>query len=137
MEPTITCGKHFANHCKMTGSRFEDVCLGDAEFNDVSLAGAKFNNVNLGGVKFHNINFSDTVITAANLGGATFKHIGTAPDENGNPPEQRPVLFVEADLNSSKFENVNLKNVEINNCNIEGLKIDGILVSELMDKYKK
>jgi hypothetical protein len=40
MEPTIKCGKHFANHCKMTGSRFEDVCLGDAEFDNVSLANA-------------------------------------------------------------------------------------------------
>ena len=127
MKPTITSGKHFANHCKMTGSRFEDVCLGEAEFDNVSLAGAKF----------HNINFSNTVITAANFGGATFKHIGPAPDETGVHPPQEPVLFTEADLNGSKFEKVNLANVEINNCNIAGLKIDGILIANLIVEYKK
>ena len=92
MKPTITSGKHFANHCKMTGSRFEDVCLGDAEFDNVSLAGAKF----------HNINFSDAIITAANFGGVTFKHIGPAPDETGAYPPQKLVLFTEADFNGSE-----------------------------------
>ncbi|MFH1616198.1 MAG: pentapeptide repeat-containing protein [Planctomycetota bacterium] len=125
MKPTIKSGKHFANHCKMTGSRFADVCLGDAEFDNVSLAGAKF----------HNINFSDAVITAANFGGVTFRHIGPAPDEAGNHPPQRPVLFTDADFNSSKFEKVNLENVEINNCNIKGLKVDGILLSDLISEY--
>ena len=126
MKPTITCGKHFANHCKMTGSRFEDVCLGDAEFDNVSLAGAKF----------HNVNFSNAIIIAANFGGVTFKHIGPAPDETGIHPPQKPVLFTEADFNGSKFEKVNLANVEINNCNIVGLKVDGILLSDLISEYK-
>lgn len=125
MEPTITCGKHFANHCKMTGSRFEDVCLGDAEFDNVSLTGARF----------HNINFSDVTITAANFGGATFKHIGPAPDESGKHPLQRPILFTEADLNASRFERVNLKNVEIKDCEISGMKINGILIEDLLAKY--
>jgi len=127
MEPTIKCGKHFANHCKMTGSRFEDVCLGEAAFDNVNLAGAKF----------HNINFSNATITAANFGGVTFKHIGPAPDGTGTHPPQKPVSFIEADLNSSRFEKVNLTNVEFNNCNIEGLKIDGILVSDLISEYKE
>jgi uncharacterized protein YjbI with pentapeptide repeats len=110
----------------MTGSRFEDVCLGDAEFDNVSLANSKF----------HNISFHNTVITAANFGGATFKHIGPPPDENGIHPPQQPVLFTEADLNGSTFEKVNLANVEINDCNIEGLKIDGVLISDLISEYK-
>ncbi len=110
----------------MTGSRFEDVCLGDAEFDNVSLAGAKF----------HNINFSDAIITAANFGGVTFKHIGPGPDDTGNHQPQKPVLFTESDFNGSKFEKVNLSDVEINNCNIEWLKIDGILVSDLISEYK-
>ena len=126
MEPTIVSGKHFANHCKMTGSRFEDVCLGDAEFDNVSLAGAKF----------HNINFSNAVITAANLGGVTFRHIGTAPEADGSHRPQKPVLFTEADLNGSKFEKVDLRNAEINNCNIAGLKVDGILLTDLISEYK-
>jgi len=40
MEPTIKCGKHLALHAKLTGSRFEDVCLGDAEFENVSRGGS-------------------------------------------------------------------------------------------------
>jgi len=137
MEPTIGCGKHLVKGCDMAGSRFEDVCLGNAEFDNVSLAGARFENVNLAGVKFHNVNFSDAVITAANLGGATLRHIGPAADEKGEHQQQRPVLFTEADFNGSRFENVNLANVEINNCNIEGMKIDGVDVCELVREQKR
>ena len=127
MEPTINSGKHFANHCKMTGSRFEDVCLGNAEFDNVSLAKAKF----------HNINFSDAIITAANFGGVTFKHIGPGPDETGTHPPQKPVLFTEADFNGSRFDKVDLSNVEITNCNIHGMKIYGILVSHLIAEFNR
>lgn len=127
MEATIGCGKYFAHHCQMTGSRFDDVCLGDAEFENVNLAGSKF----------HNINFSDAIITAANFGGVTFKHIGPADDETGARRPQKPVLFTDADLNGSTFEKVDLANVEINDCNIEGLKIDGVLVSDLISKSKE
>jgi len=55
MEPTIKCGKHLALHARLTGSRFEDVCLG----------GAEFDNVNLAGARFHNINLSDITVTGS------------------------------------------------------------------------
>lgn len=111
MEPTIKCGKHFANHCKMTGSRFEDVCLGDAEFDNVSLANAKF----------HNINMSNIEVTCIQWGGASFKNIGLPPTPEYKDKTQRPLSFENCDINGSTFRNCNLRNVKISGCNLEGM----------------
>lgn len=124
MEPTIKCGKHLAQHARLSGSRFEDVCLGDAEFDDVNLAGAKF----------HNINFADVTITAAHFGGATFRHIGLHPGSEGR---QRPLLFDEADLNGTRFAGCDLSAVQIENCNTEGMTIDGIPVADMLAAYRQ
>jgi len=47
MEPTIKCGKQFAEHACLAGSRFHDVNLADTEFDDVNLGNARFHNINL------------------------------------------------------------------------------------------
>lgn len=127
MESTIPCGKHLARHAKLTGSRFEDVCLGDAEFDDVSLVRATF----------HNVNLSDIRVTAAQMGGATFKHVGPPPDKNGKQARQRPVTFEEMMLCDSTFRKVDLSNVTIVDCNTEGMRIDGILVADMVAAYKR
>lgn len=127
MESTIPCGKHLARHAKLTGSRFEDVCLGDAEFDDVSLVRATF----------HNVNLSDIRVTAAQMGGATFKHVGPPPDKNGKQARQRPVRFEEMMLCDSTFRQVDLSNVSIVDCNTEGMRIDGILVADMVAAYKR
>jgi len=119
MEPTIKCGKHLALHARLTGSRFEDVCLG----------GAEFDNVNLAGARFHNINLSDITVTAAQIGGATFRHIGLPTEAEG---KQRPLLFDEADLNGTRFVSCDLSGVEVSGCKTVGMKIDGILVSDML-----
>jgi uncharacterized protein YjbI with pentapeptide repeats len=124
MEPTIQCGRHFALHAKLTGSRFEDVCLGDAEFDNVSLARAKL----------HNIDLSDITVTAAQIGGASFKHVGLPP---GSPGKQRPLRFEEADLNGSTLLNCDLSGVKIEKCNIQGMTIDGVSVADLLAAYKQ
>ena len=127
MEPTIQSGEHLALHVKLTGSRFEDVCLGDAEFDNVSLVRTKF----------HNINMSDISVSAAQMGGATFKHIGPPPDENGKQERQRPVTFEEMMLCDSIFQKVDMSNVKIDDCNIEGMTIDGVLVTDLIAAYEQ
>ena len=127
MEPTIQCGKHLALHAKLTGSRFEDVCLGDAEFDNVSFVRAKL----------HNINLSDIVVTAAQMGGATFKHIGPPPDENGSQERQRPVTFEEMMLCDSTFHRVDMSNVQIVDCNVEGMTIDGVPLADLIAAYQQ
>ena len=137
MEPTIKCGKHLALHTKLTGSRFEDVCLGDAEFDNVSLVRATFENVNMSGTRMHDINLSDLDLSAANLGGAKFKHIGPPPDKDGKQERQRPVTFEEMMLCDSTFRKVDMSNVRITECNTAGMTIDGIPVADMMTAYKQ
>ena len=124
MYPTIHSGKHFVQNANLTGSRFENVCLTKTEFNNVNLAQAAF----------HNIDLSDITITAAQLGGATFKHIGLPP---GSPGKQRPLKFEGADLNESTFADCDLSGVKINNCNLHGMTIDGLLITDLIAAYKQ
>jgi uncharacterized protein YjbI with pentapeptide repeats len=126
MEPTIKCGKHLALHANLTGSRFEDVCLGDAEFDNVNLVRAKL----------HNINLSDITVTAAQMGGAKFKHIGPPPDKDGKQERQRPITFVEMMLCDSTFRKVDLSNVKVIDCDVTGMTIDGVLVTDLIALYR-
>lgn len=127
MEPRIKCGKHLANHANISGSKFHDV----------NLSGADFDNVNLSNARFHNINLSDIQVSAVQIGGATFKHVGPPPDKDGNQARQRPVRFEEAMLCDSTFQKVDMSNVKIIDCNIEGMTIDGMLVTDLLKEYKR
>ncbi|MGD0221662.1 MAG: pentapeptide repeat-containing protein [Terriglobia bacterium] len=127
MESTIKCGKHLAEHTDISGS----------QFHDVNLSGADFNNVNLSKARFHDINLSDIEVSAVQIGGATFKHIGPPPDKDGKQARQRPVTFEEAMLCDATFRNVDLSNVKIIDCNIQGMTIDGVLATDLLKEYKK
>jgi RNA polymerase sigma-70 factor (ECF subfamily) len=127
MEPTIKCGKHLAKHAN----------IADSQFHDVNLSGADFDDVNLSNTRFHNINFSDIKVSAVQIGGATFKHVGPPPDKDGKQERQRPVTFEEAMLCDSTFRKVDMSNVKIIDCNTKGMTIDGILVSDLLKVYKK
>lgn len=127
MEPTIKCGKHLAEHADISGS----------SFHDVNMAGADFDDVNLGGARFHNINLSDIRVSAVQIGGATFKHIGPPPDADGRQERQRPVVFEEAMLCDSTFRKVDMSNVKIIDCNIEGMTIDGVPVADLLAEHRK
>lgn len=126
MKPTLSCGKQLAEHANLAGS----------VFNDVNLAGATFENVNLSMTRMHNINLSDVDVSAANLGGAHFKHTGPAPDKDGKQARQKAVTFEEAMLCDSTFRKVDLTNVKLVECNLEGMTIDGVLVTDLIAAYK-
>ncbi len=127
MESTIKCGKHLAENADISGSKFHNV----------NLSGADFDDVNLSKTRFHNINLSDIQVSAVQIGGATFKHIGPPPDKNGNQARQRPVIFEEAMLCESTFIKVDMSNVKIIDCNIQGMTIDGVLITDLLNEYKK
>ena len=124
MEPTIKCGKHLAEHANIAGSRFHDVNLAQAEFDDV----------NMTKVRFHNINMSDITVSAVQMGGARFKHIGLPP---GSKEKQRPLSFEEADLNGTTISRCDLSNVKIESCKVEGMTIDGIAVTDLLAAYRQ
>ncbi len=127
MEPTITCGKHLAQHADLSGSQFHDVNLSGGEFDDVNLSKARF----------HNVNLSDISITAAQIGGARFKHVGPPPDKDGKQDRQRAVTFEEMTLCDSTFRNVDLSNVRMIECNTSGMTIDGIPVAEMIAAYHR
>jgi uncharacterized protein YjbI with pentapeptide repeats len=127
MKPTMPCGKHVVEHVDISG----------AAFHDVNLSGADFNDVNLGGARFHNVNLSDIQFSAVQMGGATFKHVSPPPDKDGRQARQRPVTFEEAMLCDSTFRRVDLSNVRIIDCNIQGMTVDGVLVTDLLEAYKR
>jgi uncharacterized protein YjbI with pentapeptide repeats len=127
MEPTIKCGRHLAENANLAGSQFHKVNLSEADFNDVNLSKARF----------HNINLSDVTITAAQIGGATFRHIGPPPCKEGGQARQRPVTFEEAMLCDSTFRKVDLSNVRIVDCDLTGMTIDGILVTDMIAAYRQ
>lgn len=127
METTIKCGKHLAEHANLSGSQFHDVNLG----------GAEFDNVNLSKAKFHNINLSDISVTAVQIGGAKFKHVGPPPDKDGKQERQRPVTFEEMMLCDSTFRKVDLSNVRMIECDTTGMTIDGISVTDMVAAYKR
>jgi uncharacterized protein YjbI with pentapeptide repeats len=137
MEPTITCGKHLAEHADISGSIFHDVNLSKARFHDANMSGTDFDNVNLSNAMFHNINLSDIRVSAVQIGGATFKHVGPPPDSDGKQQRQRPVVFEEAMLCDSTFRKVDLSNVKIIDCDIQGMTIDGVLVANLLAEHRK
>jgi RNA polymerase sigma-70 factor (ECF subfamily) len=127
MEPTIQCGKHLAEHADISGS----------QFHAVNLSGADFNDVNPSRARFHNINLSDIQVSAVQIGGATFKHVGPPPDKDGRQARQRPVVFEEAMLGDSTFRKVDMSNVKIIDCNLQGMTIDRVLVTDLLKEHKR
>lgn len=126
MKPTIESGTHLAESADLSGSHFMDVNLEDAVFE----------NVNLSRAKFHNVNFSDIIVTAAQVGGADFQHVGLPDDPSTRGAKQRPLRFRECDLNDSTLEDCDLSDVEIVDCDISGLKINGVLVEDLLEKHE-
>ena len=126
METTIKCGKHLSEHADLSGTQFHDVNLG----------GAEFDNANLSKARFHNINLSDISVTAVQIGGAKFKHVGPPPDKDGKQERQRPVTFEKMMLCDSTFRKVDLSNVRMIECDTTGMMIDGISVADMMAAYK-
>jgi len=137
MEPTIKCGQHLAEHADISGSSFHDVNLSKTTFHDANMSGADFDDVNLSSARFHNINLSDIRVSAVQIGGATFKHVGPPPDSDGKQQRQRPVVFEEAMLCDSTFRKVDMSNVKIVDCNIQGMTIDGVPVADLLAEHRK
>jgi uncharacterized protein YjbI with pentapeptide repeats len=125
-QSTITSGKQIAVNVGISGSLFRDVNLSESEFE----------NVNMSKTRMHDIDLSDVSISAANLGGAHFKHIGPAPAKNGKQERQRAVTFEEAMLCDSTFKKVDMSNVKLVDCNVQGMTIDGVLVTDLIAAHR-
>jgi len=112
-------------------------CIPESEFEDLNMSEAKFTNINLSKARFHEINFSDVSFTAAQIGGATFKHIGPPPCGPEGQERQRPVTFEEGMLCDSTFRSMDMSGVQIVDCDVTGMTIDGVLVTDLLAEWKK
>ena len=118
----------------IASSRFDDVNMDRTTFNNICMTNVTFENINLSHSKFHDINFSDVTFTAAQIGGTVFRHIGPPPHSG---QRQRPVTFEEGTLEGSTFRRVDLRNAQISECDMEGMRIEGILVSDLLEAWRK
>jgi uncharacterized protein YjbI with pentapeptide repeats len=130
----IKCGRYYAKNVNLAKSRFHNVNLSRTDFNDVNLSKAKFNNICLAEAKFHDINLSDIKVTAVQMGGASFRHVGLPDKSSGR---QRPLKFAECDLNGSTFKKCNLSKVKIMDSNCSRMKINGVAVDKLLKAYNK
>ena len=112
--------------------------LAGSQFHAVNLTGADFDDVNLSNSRFHNVNLSNVTISAAQMGGASFRHVGPPPpDPDGKQERQRPVRFEEMMLCDSTFRKVDLSNVRIVECDLTGMTIDGLLVTDLLASHPR
>ena len=106
--------------------------ISESEFRGVDMSGTIFEDVNLSGARFHNINLRGANFGAIDLGGATFSCMNTGEDR---PKE--PALFDNIELDDCLFQNGCFRNTRIVNCDLTGMTIDGILVTEMINAYKK
>lgn len=127
MHLITTCGTY----------RAENVNISESEFQRVNLSGSSFEDVNLSRVRVHDANLSDIEITAAQIGGAKFRHISPPPGPGGKFPRQRGITFEDGMLCDSTFRNVDLSNTTFTACNIEGATLDGVLLTDLLAAYRK
>jgi hypothetical protein len=111
--------------------------LAGAQFHRANMTGADLEDVNLSNARFHNVNLSNVTITAAQMGGAAFRHIGPPPDAAGHQERQRPVRFEEMMLCDSTFRKVDLSNVRIAECDVTGMTIDGVLVTDMVAAFQR
>lgn len=123
--PPVESEEPVKEHANLAGTRFHNA----------NLTGADFDDVNLSNARFHNVNLSNAVVTAAQIGGASFKHIGPPPDSEGVQARQRPVRFEEMMLCDSTFRKVDLSNVRITDCDLTGTTVDGVLVTDMLAAY--
>ncbi len=75
MPSPLPSGKYTFANTKLTGSEFNDVCLGGATFENVRLENGSFHDINLKGVRFDDVNLSNASITNANLAGMTINGV--------------------------------------------------------------
>jgi uncharacterized protein YjbI with pentapeptide repeats len=122
-----TYGPYHAKNANLAGS----------SFNGVNLTGTDFNDVSLNRARFHNVDLRDATLSAAQIGGAVFRHIGPPPGTNETEARPRPVTFDRAMLCDSRFLECDLSGVAIERCDIAGMTIEGIPVADLLAAYRK
>ncbi|MHC4725920.1 MAG: pentapeptide repeat-containing protein [Planctomycetota bacterium] len=106
----------------ISGSQFRHLNMSETVFKDIDLSGAKFFNINLRGAD----------IGAVDFGGASFSCMNTGEDR-----PRRPVVFNSIELDDCTIQNSFFRNTKIVNCDLTGMTIDGVLVTDMVEAYKR
>lgn len=114
----------------------------ESDFHGIDMRSTKIAHTNFVNSRWEHIYFSNVHVNFIQMGGTVFENVIRPNAEISQFSEEpgtdgwvniEPVVF----KNTSRFEKCNLSNVEIKNCNIEGLSIDGILLTDLLEHYKR
>ena len=112
--------------------KVENKDIAGSEFRHLNMSGTVFEDVDLSGAKFFNINLRGANIGAVDFGGASFSCMNTGEDR-----ERIPVVFRNLELDDCSIEKCCLLNVKITNCDLTGMTIDGVLLTDMINAYKK
>lgn len=122
------------------------VCFKESDFHGIDMRNTKIAHTNFVNSNWEHINFSNVHVNFIQMGGTVFENIVRPNAEKSQLSEEpgtdgwvniEPVVFQNSDLSTARFERCNLSNMEIKNCNIEGLSVDGILLTDLLEHYKR
>lgn len=122
------------------------VCFKESDFHGIDMRSTKIAHTNFVKSKWEHIYFSDVHVNFIQMGGTVFENVIRPNAEMSQLSEEpgtdgwvniEPVVFKNSDLSTARFEKSNLSNVEIKDCIIEGLSIDGILLTDLLEHYKR
>ncbi|CAI6087544.1 pentapeptide repeat-containing protein [Cohnella sp. JJ-181] len=122
------------------------VCFKESDFHGIDMRNTNIAHTNFVNSSWEHIYFSNVHVNYIQMGGTVFENVIRPDAERSQLSEEpgtdgwvniEPVVFKNSDLSTAKFENCNLSNVEITDCNIEGLSINGILLTELLDHYRR
>ncbi|MBB3114067.1 uncharacterized protein YjbI with pentapeptide repeats [Paenibacillus phyllosphaerae] len=122
------------------------VCFKESDFHGIDMRNTKIAHTNFVNSRWEHIYFSNIHIKFIQMGGTVFENIIRPNAEMSQLSEEpgtdgwvniEPVVFKTSDLSTARFEKCDLSNVQIKDCIIEGLSIDGILITDLLENYKK
>lgn len=122
------------------------VCFKESDFHGIDMRSTNIAHTNFVNSRWEHIYFSNVHVNFIQMGGTVFENIIRPEGEGSRLSEEpgtdgwinlEPVVFKSSDLSTATFEKCNLSNVEIKDCNIKGLSIDGVLVTDLLEHYKR
>lgn len=127
--------------CSMQNLDICDVNMRESNLMNSNVEKFKCLNVNLSNSLFNNVNMSNSLLGDANMDDIEICHASLAGafihDINLGSENKRPLTIERCEMKDSKIVESDLRNVSLTNCDIEGMMIDGLLVTDLIEVYKK
>lgn len=138
-------GKKFSSYnfreCNLSKVDFLGCDLRNTFYSNLNMRNSRFQNSNLQDMRFTNNNLSYSIFGDSNMSNVEICHVSLANvyihDINLGTVEKQPLIMERCELVNSKISDSNLENLSVNGCNIQGMTIDGMLVTELLENYRR